>query len=158
MNTFGNPAIDTPNFDGLARMCAVFNNAYNQAPLCGRSRTSFITGYIPEKINVYNLGEHSLVPLLKDPGVECNDPAFTIQARTLNSNALEGQYRYSFNTNVRSANLTIFGRSVRLVQYSYIKRDEGRLSSELCNYEIDPNEFNNLANDPKYKDVVKELS
>ena len=49
-----------------------------------------------------DLQGHSLVPLLKDPDAPWDYPAYTIQARTLNPRAGEGQSPYSFNPNVRS--------------------------------------------------------
>lgn len=101
---------------------------------------------------------HSLVPLLKDPDAEWDHPAFTIQARTVNPRAKEGQSKYSFNPNVASDNPTIFGRSVRVKRYRYTEWDEGRLGVELYDYETDPKEFINLDNNPEYKDLVKKLS
>jgi iduronate 2-sulfatase len=56
LNAFGNPAVNTPNFDRLAKMGVVFSNAYNQAPLCAPSRASLMTGYLPDKTGVYDLG------------------------------------------------------------------------------------------------------
>jgi iduronate 2-sulfatase len=55
LNAFGNPAVYTPNFDRLADIGVVFNQAYNQAPLCAPSRASLMTGYLPDKIGVYDL-------------------------------------------------------------------------------------------------------
>nr|WP_321486259.1 sulfatase [uncultured Draconibacterium sp.] len=101
---------------------------------------------------------HSLVPLLKNPEAEWDHPAFTIQARTANPRAQEGQSKYSFNPNLASENPTIFGRTIRVKQYRYTEWDEGRLGVELYDYENDPKEFNNLANDPKYKKIVDELA
>lgn len=101
---------------------------------------------------------HSLIPLLEDPDAEWDYPAFTIQARTVNPRAPEGQYNYSFNPNVRSSNPTIFGRSIRIKRYRYTEWDEGNAGVELYDYETDPNEFVNLATDPQYSDLVKELS
>lgn len=105
-----------------------------------------------------DLAGHSLVPLLKDPDTEWNYPAFTLQARTLNPNARPGQSKYFFNPNVGSDNPTIYGRSVRVKRYRYTEWDEGRKGVELYDYETDPNEFNNLAGDPAFKDLVKKLA
>ncbi|MCG6187238.1 sulfatase [Maribellus maritimus] len=55
LNAFGNPDVYTPNFDKLAERGVVFNNAYNQAPLCAPSRASLMTGYLPDKTGVYDL-------------------------------------------------------------------------------------------------------
>ncbi|MBN2174208.1 MAG: sulfatase, partial [Bacteroidales bacterium] len=55
LNTFGNPDVFTPNFDRLAEKGLVFDNAYCQAPLCGPSRASLMTGYYPDKTGVYDL-------------------------------------------------------------------------------------------------------
>ena len=104
-----------------------------------------------------DLDGHSLVPLLKDPEAEWNYPAFTLQARTLNPYAREGQSKYSFNPDVGSDNPTIFGRSVRVERYRYTEWDEGRVGAELYDYETDPNEFNNLVNDPENRDLVEKL-
>ena len=56
LNAFGNPAVFTPNFDRLAKMGILFNNAYNQAPICAPSRASLMTGYLPDKTGVFDLG------------------------------------------------------------------------------------------------------
>lgn len=119
-----------------------------------------ITGFeAPE-----DLAGHSLVPLLKDPESDWNFPAFTVQARTVNPRAQEGQYPYMFNPMVIGFNgqpsqlKTFLGRSVRVERYRYTEWDEGKEGKELYDYETDPNEFINLVNDPKYEDIVKELS
>ncbi|WP_321373187.1 sulfatase [uncultured Draconibacterium sp.] len=100
----------------------------------------------------------SLVPVLENPKVNWENAAYTIQARTLNPRAREGQSKYSFNPMLASDNPTIFGRSVRVQRYRYTEWDEGKLGVELYDYEKDPKEFVNLATDPKYKDMVEELS
>jgi len=105
-----------------------------------------------------DLDGHSLLPLLKDPDTEWNFPAFTLQARTLNPNARRGQSKYYFNPDVGSENPTIYGRSVRIEKYRYTEWDEGRKGTELYDYETDPNEFNNLADDPAYKSLVTRLA
>lgn len=111
-----------------------------------------------------DLDGKSLVPLLKNPSMEWNYPAFTQQARTINPKAGEGQYKYTFNPMVvgpdgkPSPFTTIFGRSVRVERYRYTEWDGGNAGKELYDYENDPNEFTNLANDPKYQKLIDELS
>ena len=55
MNAFGDPRVQTPNLDRLARMGVVFNRAYNQSPLSGPSRASIMTGCRPDKTGVHDL-------------------------------------------------------------------------------------------------------
>ena len=49
--------ISTPNFDRLAKMGITFTNAHVQAPLCGPSRTSIMTGLRPS-----NTGHYGMTP------------------------------------------------------------------------------------------------
>lgn len=105
-----------------------------------------------------DLDGHSLVPLLKNPNVEWNNPAYTLQARTVNPNPRKGYTNYYFNPNLKSGTPTIFGRSIRVKQYRYTEWDEGKLGAELYDYKNDPKEFNNRANDSDYKGIVEELS
>lgn len=111
-----------------------------------------------------DLDGRSLVPLLKNPSMEWNYPAFTQQARTINPKAVEGQYKYTFNPMVAGPDgkpapfTTIFGRSVRVERYRYTEWDGGKSGKELYDYQTDPNEFVNLANDPKYQGLIDELS
>ena len=55
MNAFGDPRVQTPNLDRLARMGVVFNRAYNQSPLSGPSRASIMTGCRPDRTGVHDL-------------------------------------------------------------------------------------------------------
>ncbi len=121
-----------------------------------------LTGFTPPD----DLDGRSLVPLLKNPETDWDYPAFTQQARTLivNPGQLQWyQWKYSFNPMMTGRdgqpveNETIFGRSVRVERYRYTEWDEGREGVELYDYETDPNEFNNLAHDPGYRDLVEEL-
>jgi uncharacterized sulfatase len=52
----------------------------------------------------------------------------------------------------------IIGRSVRTERWRYTEWDEGRGGIELYDHQHDPEEFTNLAKDPKYANRVKELS
>ena len=47
------PEVKTPNIDRLAKKGTYFTKAYSQAPLCGPSRASFLSGLLPSKTGVY---------------------------------------------------------------------------------------------------------
>ena len=50
-----------------------------------------------------------------------------------------------------------FGRSVRTARWHYVEWDEGRSGSMLFETEKDPPELKNLADDPKYANIVAEM-
>eukprot|EP00035_Acanthoeca_spectabilis_P031575 m.14826 g.14826 ORF g.14826 m.14826 type:complete len:513 (-) comp4832_c0_seq2:2371-3909(-) len=54
LGAYGSPNAVTPNLDGLAAKSAVFVNAFCQQPICSPSRNSFMSGYRPQTIGVYN--------------------------------------------------------------------------------------------------------
>lgn len=47
--------VKTPNFDRLAKMGVTFTNAHVQAPLCGPSRASIMTGLRPSNTGIYGM-------------------------------------------------------------------------------------------------------
>ena len=49
------PNAKTPNFDRLASMGVTFTNAHVQAPLCGPSRASIMTGLRPSTTGIYGM-------------------------------------------------------------------------------------------------------
>jgi len=49
----GHPQAKTPNIDRLAKKGVLFTNAHCQAPLCGPSRASFLSGFYPGTTGVY---------------------------------------------------------------------------------------------------------
>lgn len=49
----GHPNAKTPNLDRLASRSILFTNAHCQAPICGPSRTSFLSGLLPSTTGVY---------------------------------------------------------------------------------------------------------
>ena len=49
----GHPNAKTPRIDGLASRGTLFTNAHCQAPLCGPSRASFLSGLYPSSNGVY---------------------------------------------------------------------------------------------------------
>lgn len=50
----GDPFVRTPALDSLARNGVVFENCYCNSPLCVPSRSSMLTGKLPDKTQVYN--------------------------------------------------------------------------------------------------------
>lgn len=77
----------------------------------------------------------SLVPLLDKPDRKWDKPAFTVVQRKKG----------------------LLGISVRTERWRYTEWDEGRAGSELYEHNEDPNEWHNLASDPKFADVVREM-
>ncbi len=77
----------------------------------------------------------SLRPLLDNPQASWNKPAFTQVRRGQN----------------------VMGRSVRTERYRYTEWDGGKAGVELYDYETDPQETKNLANDPQYAKTVEEM-
>jgi len=51
---YGNPWVDTPNLDRIAKEGHVFEHAYTPCPLCVPARLSFLTGKRPSKLNIFN--------------------------------------------------------------------------------------------------------
>ncbi len=49
----GHPQARTPNIDRLARQGMLFTNAHCQAPICGPSRASVLTGLYPYRSGNY---------------------------------------------------------------------------------------------------------
>ena len=49
----GHPQAKTPNIDRLAARSVVFHNAHCQAPICGPSRASLMSGYLPSTTGIY---------------------------------------------------------------------------------------------------------
>lgn len=66
----GHPNAKTPNIDRLAAKGVLFSNAHSQAPLCGPSRTSLMTGLRPTTTGVYGHIEDNEIrkdnPITKD--------------------------------------------------------------------------------------------
>lgn len=53
----GHPDTKTPNIDKLASQGVLFMNAHCQAPLCGPSRASLMTGLLPSTTGLYGMVE-----------------------------------------------------------------------------------------------------
>ncbi len=57
----GHPDVKTPNLDKLAARGVRFQNAYCQAPLCGPSRASVMTGLRPSTSGIYGMINDNLI-------------------------------------------------------------------------------------------------
>ena len=55
IGAYGHPLVQTPNIDRLAERGLLFENAFNNFPLCGPSRASFMTGLYPDQNGVTRL-------------------------------------------------------------------------------------------------------
>lgn len=55
MNAYGQSQMKTPNFDRLAKMGVIFENAEVQQAVCGPSRASVMTGTYPDRTKVWDL-------------------------------------------------------------------------------------------------------
>jgi iduronate 2-sulfatase len=91
---------------------------------------SELAGLIPPD----NLDGLSLLPLLNNPLAEWNHPAYTQVQRGKTP-----------------------GHSVRTGLWRYTEWGFGSMGQELYNEETDPQELNNLADDPEYEDIVKKM-
>ncbi len=73
---YGNPLVQTPNLDRLARKGLIFDRAYCQFPVCNPSRSSFLTGLRPDTTKVLDnskpwhthVNHETLPKLFKDNG------------------------------------------------------------------------------------------
>ena len=57
----GHPDVKTPNLDKLAANGVLFTNAHCQAPLCGPSRASLMTGLRPSTTGIYGMIKDDLI-------------------------------------------------------------------------------------------------
>jgi uncharacterized sulfatase len=89
----------------------------------------------------------SLKPLLDDPKKAWDVPAFTQVSRGTPPAAGETPKDDSW----------FMGRSVRTERYRYTEWDEGKKGAQLYDYETDPGELKNLADDPAAKQVREGL-
>ena len=57
LGCYGDPIVQTPNLDRLARQGVVFEHAYDQAPVCVPAKTSFLTGQHPFQTRTWSNGD-----------------------------------------------------------------------------------------------------
>jgi uncharacterized sulfatase len=108
--------------DSVCRRTVQYLDMYpTLVDLCGLPKAGWLEGA-------------SLSPLLANPAVVWNRPAYTVQARNW-----------------------FIGRSVRTERWRYTEWDEGRRGSALYDHETDPHEMRNLAADRKHASTVTEL-
>ncbi|MEN8966483.1 MAG: sulfatase-like hydrolase/transferase, partial [Polaribacter sp.] len=62
--------IKTPNFDRLAKMGVTFTNAHVQAPLCGPSRASLMTGLRPSTTGIYGMTPDNQIRRPENPATK----------------------------------------------------------------------------------------
>jgi iduronate 2-sulfatase len=58
LGCYGDPLAISPNIDALAHQGVLFSRHYVQAPSCGPSRTSMLTGLRPDEVKVVNHATH----------------------------------------------------------------------------------------------------
>ena len=77
LGCYGNPHVQTPNIDGLAREGVLFEQCYVQNPVCGPSRASLLTGRYPRANGLWANGvsiplhERLFSRALADDGYDC---------------------------------------------------------------------------------------
>jgi uncharacterized sulfatase len=110
------------------------------ADLCGLSTPDGKDPKVPKLDGV------SLKPLLEEPTAKWDRPAYTQVSRGTPT-----------ATGETTKNPWFMGYSVRTERYRYTEWDGGKKGVQLYDYEKDPGELTNLAEDAKYADVVREM-
>lgn len=128
------------NFEESARVPLLIAGPGVKAAPKGCQRTVELLDLYPTLSDLCNLPKPakvqgvSLKPLLQDPNVKWDRPAFTQVSR---------------------GNMP--GHSVRTERWRYTEWDNGKIGAQLYDHQNDPKELNNLIKDPKYASVVAEM-
>lgn len=93
-----------------------------------------------------DLDGRNLMPLLKDVNAQWDDVATSLVVRTGNP-----------SIKYMKKGEKVIGKSIRVERYRYTEWDNGEKGGELYDYQVDPNENNNLYNNPKYRKIQEEL-
>ncbi len=104
-----------------------------------------------------NLPGKSLAPLLADPSAAWDKPALT-QVFRGGGGGGKGKKAKDKAKDKAKAGGGFPGYSLRTERWRYTEWDEGRQGVELYDHDADPQEYSNLARDPKHAATVKELS
>jgi len=99
-----------------------------------------------------NLQGQSLVPMLTKPESTGRGWALTQVSRG------GGPARATVGSDQSSNGGKYFGYSFRTPKWRYTEWDEGTRGRELYDHDVDPQELNNLANDPQVSAKINELS
>lgn len=102
-----------------------------------------------------NLPGESLKPLLIDPQHPRDKPALT---QVFRGGGQAGKAKGKKAKDASQADAGFAGYSLRTERWRYTEWDEGRRGVELYDHDADPQEYKNLAQDPKFAQTVKELS
>ncbi|MFO0908104.1 MAG: sulfatase [Isosphaeraceae bacterium] len=91
----------------------------------------------------------SLKPLIDDPARAWSRPAFT--------QVMRGAAPAAGNV-AKKSNARVMGRSVRNERYRYTEWNDGRDGVQLFDYEQDPHELHNLADQPSLAEIRKQMA
>jgi uncharacterized sulfatase len=100
-----------------------------------------------------SLPGRSLVSLLSDPQAARDKPALT---QVFRGGGGKGKGKKAGQQAKAAGGFP--GYSLRTERWRYTEWDAGRQGVELYDHDADPQEYTNLAKDPKYAETVKELS
>jgi iduronate 2-sulfatase len=100
----------------------------------------------------------SLRPLLENPTAKWDRPAYTQVSRGVAVGTFEGGAEGKEVTKKKGGKReSSMGRSVRTERWRYTEWDDGKQGAELYDHDQDPNEYQNLAKDPKHASTVAEM-